>query len=87
MAGSERKRPRWIRHSGIGVEFAAAFGGFALAGWWVDRHYRTGPWGLVIGAALGLVGATYNLVRQSLAAFKEAAEDDRRGEQTRSSRP
>ena len=60
----------WLRYSGMGFEFAAALACFALIGYWVDRHWGTGPWGIVIGAALGLIGGTYNLIRESMAAFK-----------------
>lgn len=77
MPGNRKNRPTWIRHSGIGIEFAAAVAGFALVGFWIDRHYDTAPWGVVIGAALGLVGGTYNMVRESLAAFKESGDEDR----------
>jgi len=74
MSGkNEKKRPEWLRFSGVGLEFAAAVAGFALVGWWVDRRWNTSPWGLLIGAALGLIGGTYNLIRESLAAFKPPA--------------
>lgn len=84
MAGQDRKRPRWIRHSGVGIEFAAAVGGFGLLGWWIDRHYGTKPWGLLICVVLGLLGATYNLVRESMAAFRETAEEDSNRDEKRS---
>lgn len=71
MASSGRNRPDWIRHSGVGVEFAAAVAGFTAVGYWIDRRYGSAPWGLIIGAALGLIGGSYNLVRASLKAFKE----------------
>jgi F0F1-type ATP synthase assembly protein I len=47
-----------------------ALGVFALLGYWVDRHWDVAPWGLVIGALLGLIGGGYNLIRESFAAFK-----------------
>jgi F0F1-type ATP synthase assembly protein I len=72
MAEDPQQSPPWMRLSGIGVELAAAVAGFTLAGYWWDRHFRSGPWGLLIGIALGLVGGTYNLIRQSLLATKEA---------------
>ena len=68
---------RWTRHAGMGVEFAAAVAGFALLGYWIDAHYGTGPWGVLIGAALGLVGGTYNLIRQSMAAFRRLDQEAR----------
>ena len=77
MPGDKKYRPAWIRLSGIGIEYVAAVAGFGLVGYWIDRHYKTDPWGVVIGAALGLVGATYNLVRESLAAFKDVGDEDR----------
>lgn len=75
---SDRKPPEraptfrgsMARCTGVGIEYAAAVAGFALVGYWIDRHYGSGPWGVLIGAALGLIGGTYNLVRQSMAAFK-----------------
>jgi F0F1-type ATP synthase assembly protein I len=73
--------PSWLRLSGIGVEVAAAVAGFALVGYWVDRHFASAPWGLVIGLVLGLVGGLYNLVRESLAAARSAAAaDDRKND-------
>ena len=71
--------PRWPRHAGVGIEFAAAVAGFALLGYWVDLRYETSPWGVLIGVALGLIGGTYNLIRESMAAFKKLDEDARKG--------
>jgi len=61
-----------MKLSGIGVELVGAVVGLTLAGYWWDRHFHTGPWGLLIGIALGIIGGTYNLIRQSLLASKEA---------------
>lgn len=78
MAGKRRDRPGWIRFSGIGFEFGAAVIGFTLIGYWIDRHYNSGPTGVLVGAALGIIGGGYNLVRESLAASREASADDHR---------
>ena len=67
-----KQSPGWMKLSGIGVELAGAVVGLTLMGYWWDRHFHTGPWGLLIGIALGIVGGTYNLIRQSLLASKEA---------------
>ena len=68
--------PGWIRYAGLGLEMAGAIGGFALAGYWIDRHFATAPWGIVGGVILGLVGGLYSLVKQSLAAFRDARAED-----------
>jgi F0F1-type ATP synthase assembly protein I len=68
--------PGWVRYSGTGLELAGAVAGFALVGYWVDRHYGTEPWGIVSGLVLGIVGGLYNLVKQSLQAVQEAKLDD-----------
>jgi len=60
-----------------GFEIAAAVGGFAALGWWIDRHRGTAPWGLLIGALLGLIGGLYNLIKSALREGR-AAEAERR---------
>jgi len=72
MAEEPKSEGRSKGLSGIGFEMAAAVAGFTLIGYWWDRHFGSSPWGLLTGAALGLIGGTYNLIRQSLSAFKEA---------------
>ena len=74
MAGKAPKGWPWLRFSGIGVEFAAALLGFTLVGFWVDRHYGCGPWGVLIGVILGMIGGMYNLVRKALVASREAGD-------------
>lgn len=77
MHKKDPDRPSWVRFSGIGIEFAGAVAGFTLVGLWIDRHYDCGPWGVVIGAALGLIGGMYNMIRESLAASRDAARNAR----------
>ena len=77
MAKQRRDQPSWIRFSGIGIEYASAVAVFALLGYWIDGRYGCRPWGLVIGTALGLIGGTYNLVRQSLSAFQPPGRHNR----------
>lgn len=68
-------RTQGYRFMGLGLEFAAAVAGLSLLGYWVDRHYGTSPWGLLIGALLGLIGGLNNFVRGGLVAAREAAEE------------
>ncbi len=53
-----------MRFWGIGVELAAAVAGLTFLGYWIDRHFGTSPWGILAGAAIGLVGGMYNLIRE-----------------------
>lgn len=71
-----RDREPWMRIGGVGLELAAAVGGFAFLGYLVDRHYGSQPKGLLTGAVLGLIGGFYNLIKTSLQASREARELD-----------
>lgn len=70
----DKSDPGWVQLTGIGFELAGAVAGFTLAGVWWDHHYGTGPWGVLIGAVLGLVGGMYNLIRKSLLASRETGD-------------
>ena len=73
---SEQRFPGWIRYSGAGLELAGATAGLALIGHWIDGKFGTSPWGILGGVLMGIVGGLYNLVKQSLAAVREARDDD-----------
>ena len=72
-----RRFPGWVRYSGVGLELAGATAGLALVGYWIDSRFGTGPWGILGGVVIGLVGGLYNLVRQSLAAVQEGQTEDK----------
>jgi F0F1-type ATP synthase assembly protein I len=55
----------------MGLELAAAIVALTLAGLWVDHRFGTGPKGVIIGAILGVVGGSYNFIRQALALTKQ----------------
>ena len=77
---ADKRFPDWVRHSGVGLELAGAVAGFALVGYWIDLHYGTNPWGVVVGVVLGIVGGLYNFVKEALQATREAQREDRNGE-------
>lgn len=54
------------RLASMGVELAGAVAGGCLLGYWVDWHFGTGRWGLVIGASLGIIGGLYNMIRKAV---------------------
>ncbi|MGD2108327.1 MAG: AtpZ/AtpI family protein [Phycisphaerae bacterium] len=70
MADKRKGYPDWIRSYGIGFEFVAAVAVFAFIGYLIDRKFGSSPWGVLVGLALGLIGGGYNLIKDSLAAFR-----------------
>lgn len=84
MAGGPVERRGGLKLASLGFDLAAAVGGLALVGYWVDRHWETRPWGLLVGAMLGLTGGMYNLIKAALAASRADSQamsptDDKRG--------
>lgn len=68
----------WARLAGMGFEFGASLVVFMLVGLWVDHHWQIeGRWGLLIGLLLGLIGGTYNFVREAMLAIRLGNQQDR----------
>lgn len=59
-----------MRFAGLGIEIAAAVGLLSLLGWWIDGRLGSAPWGLVIGAMVGLIGGMANLLRSALSSVE-----------------
>lgn len=74
MSG-ERER-KWARLYSISIDFVASVAGFALIGYWIDRHYETDGWAVVICALLGLVGGTLNFIRRSIKEYRSTASEE-----------
>jgi F0F1-type ATP synthase assembly protein I len=70
MPGRQQGPSLW-RYSGIGFELIGAVGALSLFGYWIDRHYGTTPWGLIIGAVTGIIGGLWNLIREALMMSRE----------------
>ncbi len=76
--------PEVMRLANIGVELAAAVIGLSLLGYWIDYQLKTGPWGLLICAILGIVGGLYNLVRKAVhEMFRPEGREERQAIQTK----
>jgi len=59
------------RYLGIGFEYVAAVTVLGFLGHWcVDRNWDISPWGMLGGAALGMISETYRLIRESQPALK-----------------
>ena len=63
----------YAKYSAIGIEFAVAAIVGDVGGSYVDSHFGTGPWGVVIGSMLGLASGFYRLVTvlQEMSARRE----------------
>ncbi len=49
---------------GLGTELAASVAGMLLLGYFLDKHFNTSPWLLLVGAAAGLIGGFYNFIKE-----------------------
>jgi Putative F0F1-ATPase subunit Ca2+/Mg2+ transporter len=63
-----------------GFELAAAVLGFALVGRWLGGKFDSALLGTAIGGILGIVGGMYNLIRQALVDFRQAATHRKKSE-------
>jgi len=72
------ERRRLLQMTGMGLEFAGAAIGFGAIGWGIDAWLGTEPWGMLIGGLLGVTGGMYLLIRNALAAQKDAIERQKR---------
>ena len=59
-------RSDWGRYAGLGLEIMAGVLLGILVGWWLDGKFGWKPWGLVVGAILGLAGGMYLMIKQAL---------------------
>lgn len=57
---------------GLGVQIAASMAVFAGGGYALDRWLGTTPWGILVGATLGMVGIFFLIVRVARVADVEA---------------
>jgi ATP synthase protein I len=51
--------------STVGLSFVLAIVIGVAAGYYIDNHFGTGPWGFLIGFFLGLAAGVLNVVRTS----------------------
>lgn len=68
----KRRRGGEISLAGMGLDLAASVGVGLLLGWWIDRRFETGPWGVLICSSIGIIGGLLNFVRAAQAASRRA---------------
>ena len=47
----------------LGSEIAASMVAPLLIGWYVDLHFNTNPWGIIIGVIFSFLGLFYNIYK------------------------
>lgn len=65
---SPNPQPSPWRYAGLGLELAGGIAVFIGIGYLFDRWMGTDPWGMIVGAILGLAGGLYNMIREALQA-------------------
>lgn len=63
-----------LKYIGVGFEFAAAVGLGLYVGYRADLRYNSDPWGLLVGAAVGLAAGLYLLVKAASKMMQEFGE-------------
>jgi F0F1-type ATP synthase assembly protein I len=61
----------WLRQSlqdaapylGLGMQLALSVLLFFFIGWWIDGAYGSGPFGMLIGLAVGITGGMIKFIR------------------------
>jgi F0F1-type ATP synthase assembly protein I len=61
MDAASSRRPGLWRFAGIAAEFVSPIIGGAIAGYYLDEHFRTGPILAVCGVFLGIALGFYRL--------------------------
>ncbi|MGA2582693.1 MAG: AtpZ/AtpI family protein [Tepidisphaeraceae bacterium] len=61
----------WGKFASIGLEVAVGVGLGLAVGYWIDKRFKTDPWGTLIGAALGFAAGMYLLFKDAMRANKD----------------
>jgi F0F1-type ATP synthase assembly protein I len=61
----------YVRASVIGLEVGLSLITGIVGGFFFDRHFKSDPWGIIVGAILGVGAAGKSLYRFSKAYLKE----------------
>ena len=61
----------WGKMASVGLEVAGGVALGLVVGGWIDRKLGCGPWGTLIGAACGLAGGMYLMIKEALRLNKD----------------
>jgi F0F1-type ATP synthase assembly protein I len=66
MPQTDPNQQNWGKYLGIGLEIAVGVALGYLIGAWVDRRWKSSPWGVLAGTMIGLAGGLYLLIRDAI---------------------
>src|SRR5436190_21751683 len=56
----------WGSLAGVGLQIGVGVGLGCVVGWWLDKKFGWSPWGIVVGAMLGLASGMYLMIKETL---------------------
>jgi F0F1-type ATP synthase assembly protein I len=62
----EPNDPSWGKVAALGLQTAFGLLLGAVVGIWIDKKYKTDPWGILIGSGLGFLSGLYLLIREAI---------------------
>ena len=71
MTSKKSDGREFYKYAGVGFEFAGVLGVCLYLGHLADERWDSEPWGLLIGAGIGLAGGIYLLIKEGNRMMRE----------------
>jgi F0F1-type ATP synthase assembly protein I len=63
--------PNWGKVAALGLQTAVGVVLGAVVGIWIDKKYKSDPWGILIGSGLGFLSGLYLLIKEAIRVNKD----------------
>ncbi|NLX05826.1 MAG: AtpZ/AtpI family protein [Phycisphaerae bacterium] len=78
LGHGDRIGGKYLKHSGVGFEFAGAVAFFTVIGYFLGRHWGNVAVGVLVGALVGIAVGMYLIVKAALIMNREEGESRRK---------
>jgi F0F1-type ATP synthase assembly protein I len=68
---TQQNEPNWGKVASLGLEVAAGVGLGLVVGNWMDHRWNWKPWGMLVGAMVGMAAGMYLLIRDVMRMNKD----------------